>query len=117
MHDDRRQGARLPIDLPVYIRYGKRRFLGAQAQNVSFRGMFLSVRALTLPIGTPVELEFRNLGKGWLIPALVIHRDSSGIGVMYREPQPDLCIGIREQSAALLRPLPSAAAQEARPNQ
>jgi hypothetical protein len=87
---ERRFGARLGIAQPVYIRYLKRPFLGANARNLSPNGMFLAVRALTLPVGTRVELEVRCVGKRWLLPAIVIHGDSSGLGVMFRQPQPAL---------------------------
>jgi hypothetical protein len=86
-HQERRYCARHRLELPVYIRYRKRRFLGAQARNISVDGMYLAVKSLTLPTGTPVELEFNHLGKKLLIPALVIHGNSGGIGVMFREPQ------------------------------
>ncbi len=90
MRKERRFGVRRPIDLPVYIRYRKRRFLGAQARNITVGGMFLEVQSLTLPIGTPVELEFREFGRSWLIPGIVIRGNSQGIGVMFRDAQPDL---------------------------
>ena len=87
MHQERRYCARHRLALPVYIRYRKRRFLGAQARNISSGGMYLAVQSLTLPTGTPVELELNHLGKKELIPAVVIHAGTSGIGVMFREPQ------------------------------
>ncbi|TVQ94366.1 MAG: PilZ domain-containing protein [Chromatiaceae bacterium] len=91
---ERRYSARHPLHLPVYIRYHRRPFLGAQAQDLSVGGMFLRVRALTLPIGTPVELEFDGLGRRWLLPAIVVHGNPHGIGVMFREPQPALFRGL-----------------------
>mgnify|MGYP001824423997 CR=1 FL=1 len=87
MHHERRYCARHRLELPVYIRYRKRRFLGAHARNISVGGMYLAVQSLTLPAGTPVELELNHLGKKELIPAVVIHGTSSGIGVMFLEPQ------------------------------
>jgi hypothetical protein len=91
---ERRYCARHGIDLPVYIRYGRRPFLGASARDLSERGMFLAVQSLTLPIGTPVELEFSSLGRRWIFPAVVVHGDNTGIGVMFREPQPELFSGL-----------------------
>jgi hypothetical protein len=52
------------------------------------------VQALTLPTGTPIELELSCLGREWLIPAVVIHGDNAGIGVMFREPQTELFQGL-----------------------
>jgi hypothetical protein len=43
-----------------------------------------------LPVGTPIELEFSALGRAWLVPAVVVHGDNAGIGVMFRERQPEL---------------------------
>jgi hypothetical protein len=87
---ERRYGARHRIAQPVYIRYLKRPFLGASARNLSPNGMCLAVRALTLPVGTSVELELHCMGKRWLLPAIVIHGDSAGLGVMFQQPQPAL---------------------------
>lgn len=109
MSVERRYSTRHPLDLQVYIRYRKRRFSCAHASNLSDQGMFLDVRNLTLPTGTLIELELDCLGKKWLIPAIVVHhKDSgqqgsgrqasreSGIGVMFRDAQPELCHGLRQ---------------------
>ncbi|MCU0834875.1 MAG: PilZ domain-containing protein [Chromatiaceae bacterium] len=90
MSVERRYSARYPVDLPVDIRYRKRRFYSARACNLSTDGMYLQVQALTLPTGTLVELELVCEGSGWLVPAVVVHHDASGVGVMFRDPQPEL---------------------------
>ncbi|MFP4603092.1 MAG: PilZ domain-containing protein [Halochromatium sp.] len=105
MPRERRYCARHRFELPVYIRYHKRPFLTATARNVSAGGMFLSVKALTLPTGTPIELELRCLGKRWLLPAIVIHGDNSGIGVMFKSPQSALFHELIQQADALPRPV------------
>jgi hypothetical protein len=87
---ERRYRVRHPIDISVHIRYRKRRFICARACNLSDDGMFLEVRNLTLPSGTMVELELQCLGQDRLIPAIVIHHSGTGIGVMFRESQPEL---------------------------
>jgi hypothetical protein len=94
--NERRYGARSRLDLPVYIRYGRRPFLGASARDLSVGGMHLSVQSLILPVGTPVELELSCLGREWLIPAVVVHGDNTGIGVMFREPQTELFRGLMQ---------------------
>lgn len=104
MTGERRYGARHRLDLPVYIRYHKRPFLGATARDLSISGMFLSVQALTLPNGTPIELELRCAGKRWLLPAIVTYGDGSGIGVMFQEAQPALFHELVEQRSATLPP-------------
>jgi hypothetical protein len=101
MGNERRYHARLPIDHPVYIRYHKRPFLRARARDVSVGGMFLRVQALTLPAGTPIELELEVLGKRWLVPAIVVRADHSGIGVMFCEPQTALFKDLMQSGADL----------------
>jgi len=105
MSEERRYCARHRLELPVYIRYHKRPFLTAMARNLSTGGMFLSVKALTLPTGTPIELELRCLGKRWLLPAIVIHGNNSGIGVMFKSPQTELFHDLIHQADALLQPV------------
>ena len=87
---ERRYAARHRIDHPVYIRYRRRPFLGAQARDVSVGGMFLAVQSLTLPAGTLIDIEVQAHGRRWLLPAVVIHGNPRGIGVMFRDPQPQL---------------------------
>jgi hypothetical protein len=93
MTAERRYSARHPIDLKVEVLYGRRRFNGARARNLSNQGMFLTLPKVTLPAGTPVTLELSCLGREWLIAAVVIHRGIEGVGVMFREPQPALYQG------------------------
>lgn len=112
MINERRYAARHRIDLPVYIRYGRRPFLGATARDLSVGGMFLSVQSLTLPAGTPIELELSCLGRDWLIPAVVIHGDNSGVGVMFREPQSALFRGLMH-ATDMLPPITTAPGAEA----
>lgn len=97
MKRERRYAARRGIELPVYIRYRKRPFLGASARNLSVGGMFLSVHSLMLPVGIPIELELRCLGKRWSLPAIVIHGDNRSIGVMFKDPQPALYRELMQQ--------------------
>jgi len=106
MSRERRLSNRQPADIRVQIRYRRRRFLGARGRDLSVQGMYLEVRNLTLPAGTRIELEFEALGRPWLIPAVVVHCNGSGIGVMFQEPQPGLYQGKPEPgiSRRRLRP-------------
>jgi hypothetical protein len=116
MSVERRYAARHPVDLPVYIRYRKRRFLAATARELSTDGMTLAVQSLTLPVGTPIELEFRGLGKSWLLAAVVIHGDNSGIGVMFRDRQPELFRGLTQTAGAMPPPVAAGSAGEPLPH-
>jgi hypothetical protein len=115
-HDKRQDGARHPVDLPVYIRYRKRRFLGTRVHDISVDGMSLSVRSLTLPIGTPVELEFRAGGKGWLVQAIVAQGNNSGIDLMFRESQTALFADMTRQLGEMPPLVGAGAASETRPS-
>lgn len=99
MQRERRYSARHPVDLTVRIVFRRRRFFDAQARNLSQGGMYLKVRNVTLPTGTPVELELECLGREWRIDALVVHRSGSGVGVMFREPQAELYRGLTQSDA------------------
>jgi len=112
MSNERRYAARHRVELPVYIRYGRRPFLGAHARDLSAAGMLLSVQSLTLPEGTPIELELSCLGRNWRIPAVVIGGDSTGIGVMFRDPQPELFQGLTD-AADMPPPLGTCTSAEA----
>jgi hypothetical protein len=90
MSVERRYGERFPVDFRVQIRYRKRRFLCARARDLSTDGLYLEVRNLTLPSGTLIELELDHRGKYRLIPAVVIHHSGPGVGIMFRDPQPEL---------------------------
>lgn len=87
---EHRYRARRASDIEVQIQYRNRRFRSARARNLSDQGMYLEVRNLTLPTGTLVVLEVRDMDRDWRIPAIVVYQDSTGIGVMFRDTQPEL---------------------------
>lgn len=97
---ERRYSTRYAVDLQVHIVYRRRRFFNAQGRNLSEQGMYLDVRAITLPTGTLIELELECLGQEWRVPAIVVHHQVNGIGVMFRDPQPELYRGLIESSTA-----------------
>jgi len=90
--------------MEVQILYHGRRFLGATGNNLSNQGMYLDVQHLTLPVGTLVELELDWLGERRQIEAIVVHRNSRGIGVMFREPQPQMYQALTQDAAAIPPP-------------
>lgn len=97
---ERRYSTRYAVDLQVHIVYRRRRFFNARARNLSEQGMYLDVRAITLPTGTLIELELDCLGQAWRIPAVVVHHQARGVGVMFRDPQPELYRGLIDGSTA-----------------
>lgn len=77
-------------DIAVQIQYRNRHFCRARGRNVSAQGMYLEVKHVTLPTGTLVVLNLRESEREWSIPAIVVHQDMRGIGVMFRDLQPEL---------------------------
>jgi hypothetical protein len=83
----------------VHIRYGRRRLHSAYGHDPSSAGLRLELRAVTLPEGTPVQLEIQALGRRWLVPAVVTCRDRRTIAVRFLEPQPDLAADLTRVAA------------------
>jgi hypothetical protein len=102
MSVERRYGARRPVDLEVQVRYRQRHFSVAKGRNLSVEGMYLSVPRVTLHEGTMVELELEAAGKRWLIDGIVVHRHEAGVGVMFREHQPDLFRALCQTTESLV---------------
>lgn len=90
MTAERRHCPRHPLSLHVQVLYGKRRFCSARVRSLTPQGMSLTLRNLTLPPGTLVELGLEGLGREWLVEALVVRSTGSDVGLVFREPQPDL---------------------------
>jgi len=87
---ERRYCERQPVHLDVAIRYRDQRPLPATARNLSQEGMLLSLGPAVFPRGTLLDLEFAHRGYKWRFPALVVHRSSRGMGVMFPDFQPEL---------------------------
>ncbi len=102
MTAERHYCARHPLSLPVQVLYGKRRFCSARVRSLSVQGMSLTLRNLTLPPGTLVELELELDGPGrdWLVEAVVVHSAGAEVGVLFREPQLELCQGLLQAGMA-----------------
>ena len=106
MSIDHRYRTRRASDIEVQIQYRNRRFRSARGRNLSDQGMYLEVSNLTLPTGTLVVLEVRDMGREWRIPAIVVHQDKHGIGVMFRDTHPEFP---QASDASLMPPMPCVA--------
>lgn len=84
-----RHQQRVRLTFDVHIIY-RRRLFQAAASNLSSEGIFLTTGALTLPTGTLIDMEFKLGVRKWLIAGLVVRQNPSGIGIMFRNPQPTL---------------------------
>ncbi len=115
MSVERRYSFRHRIDCAVHIRYRRRRFCRARGRNLCAEGMFLEVQSLTLPTGTLVELELDSEGADWLVPAIVVHHQAGGVGVMFREPRPELLQSLARSRGRSVR-LPGDGTNQARPS-
>lgn len=102
MSIEHRYRARRSSDIQVQIQYRNRRFRSARGRNLSDQGMYLEVSNLTLPTGTLVVLEVRDMDRDWRIPAIVVHQDSNGIGVMFRDIHPEF---LQADGGALIPPM------------
>lgn len=79
-----------PLNLTVQVLYGRRRFCSASVRSLSVKGMSISLRNLTLPAGTLVELEVDVPGLDWRGQAVVARSVGAEVNVLFREPQPEL---------------------------
>ena len=59
---------------------------------------------MTLPEGTPVELEIDTVGRQWLVQAVVTHGDPFGIGVRFIEHQPQLVADLSQAETLPMSP-------------
>lgn len=111
---ERRYCHRQPVHLDVSIRYRDQQPLPATARNLSQEGMLLSLGPAVFPRGTLLDLEFSHRGYKWRFPALVVHRSSRGMGVMFPDFQPELYRSLTAAAAPghpSVQPLPSGAAR------
>jgi len=104
MNPERSLCARHPVGFAVQIRYGRRRLHSARGLEPSIHGLYLELRAITLPEGTPVELEIDAPGRQWLVPAVVTCRDRRGIAVRFVDPQPALASDLAQADALPMPP-------------
>lgn len=112
MSVERRYSKRLPVNFPVQVRYRQLRPFPGRASNLSLEGAHLNTQNLKIPTGTLVGLEFEAYGRQWSIAALVVQLGSSGMGVMFQEPQPDLYQVFSQPGART--PIPAAAGLSAK---
>ena len=80
---ERRYSRRHPVEFELTLRYRQRRFPIVLACNLSTDGMYVKIDNLTLPTGTLVEVEFDRWDREWLIPAVVVHGEARGVGLMF----------------------------------
>ena len=90
MSVERRYSKRLPVNFPALVRYREYRPFAGRACNLSLEGAYLEAQALNIPTGTLVDLEFLVHGRQWRLAALVVQLDPNGLGLMFRDSQPDL---------------------------
>jgi hypothetical protein len=108
MNPEHRSCSGHPVGFQVQIRYGRRRLHSARGCDPSSDGVYIEVRAVTLPDGTPVELEIEAGGRHWVVQAVVAHRDVCGIVARFLDPQPELVADLA-RAEALPMPLPAPA--------
>jgi hypothetical protein len=102
MNIEKRYRSRIEYCFHAHIAYRRRGFHGV-VKNLTREGMYLETNRLTIPTGNLVELSFYMGEHQWQISALVVHVQQSGLGVIFRTPQPEL---EREASRLSNTPLP-----------
>ncbi len=93
---EHRLGVRRHISCDVLLRTCHGATLHGEAGDVSSDGMFVKTGPLRVEPGTPLELEISTTGER--LPALAIHRNATGIGVMFMRGNGDVLL--RTASAA-----------------
>ena len=104
MSIERRHQKRIEYRFDVNIAYRRRSFHGV-VKNLTRDGVFIETRLLTIPSGNMIELEFSLGDDKWQISGLIVHTTQSGMGVVFRVPQPELETTVRR---LVSEPVPTA---------
>lgn len=84
---EHRYSERIDLPLPVEVNYKDHPPMDAQVQNLSREGMFIQSHSQALTPGSLVYLTFHlpsSAATAFRIPAMVVHRQQTGIGVMFQ---------------------------------
>jgi len=91
---DHRHGTRQPLDmdldLGVWIQHCDGYFARVKASNISCDGIYVRGSNLILSAGSLVALEIKALRQNWRITGCVVHQTGEGLGILFRDPQPEL---------------------------
>jgi hypothetical protein len=87
---EHRCGLRAETEFEVEVRLRRHRYFPAQARNVCASGMFLDLQGATIPPYTLTELHFSIGDVPFNLEAMVVHQQPGGIGVMFRDPRPEV---------------------------
>ncbi|RLJ18893.1 hypothetical protein DJ030_10965 [bacterium endosymbiont of Escarpia laminata] len=71
----------------VELRYKTGGCIPALIKNISPEGVHMEIKAATEGIGAELDLAFTLEGENWRVPAVVIHSNPTGMGVMFRSPE------------------------------
>jgi hypothetical protein len=99
---EHRKAKRRPTTLFVETHYhnqGNEKFYFCLTQDVGLDGMFLSTKGYKIPKGSDVDLVFASQTgrpKWHTIPATVVRRSKSGIGVKFRRIDQDTLRSLRQ---------------------
>ena len=99
---EKRHLKRIQEKFNAQLAYRGRTF-SVKASNLSDGGMYLETNTLQIPQGMLVDLEFYHGGNNWRISGLIVHRNSQGFGIMFKNIQPEISslknLGIQSVSA------------------
>ncbi|MBL3600725.1 MAG: hypothetical protein JMN25_12810 [gamma proteobacterium endosymbiont of Lamellibrachia anaximandri] len=86
----------------VELRYKTGGCVPALIRNISPEGVHMEIETVPEGIGSELDLAFTLEGENWRVPAVVIHSNPTGMGVMFRSPKHRL---FRIVTAPLQRPI------------
>lgn len=84
---EHRYSERIAVTLPVDVYYQGNPPINAQVRNLAREGMFIDLAGETLPRGCLLRLVFKipdQDTQAFRVPAMVIHNNHGGIGVMFQ---------------------------------
>ena len=100
---ENRYSVRKPMALDVELHRGRRSVGRFKARNISLEGMFVETGPINLYPGdlTDITLAIGREGRSeHEARAVVVHHTDEGIGLMFRDYQPDLLAFLRFLSSA-----------------
>lgn len=100
---------RKPLRLDVVLYYRGTRLLQCRAEDISQQGMFLKTGPAFFAKNVPVEVEFaledaEGKAQTYHLRAVVVHGESDGIGVMFRDFDRTLVDALRREHTGVLPP-------------
>lgn len=86
MSIEHRYNTRLPANFRLLFQMNKQSTHLAWVRDFSDTGMFLKVGEVKVPCNSTLEFVFHHNKRPYKVKALVIHKQTDGIGVLFIDP-------------------------------